>query len=44
MRIGERLSGVIDLALDGTHPGSILNAVLKGPSLANDMQAILYNI
>ncbi|XP_030269448.1 uncharacterized protein LOC115579887 [Sparus aurata] len=40
-RIRERLSGVIDRALDGTHPGSILNAVLRGPSLANDVQAIL---
>ncbi|XP_030272791.1 uncharacterized protein LOC115581654 [Sparus aurata] len=40
-RIRERLSGVIDRALDGTHPGSILNAVLRGLSLANDVQAIL---
>ena len=40
-RIRERLSGVIDCALDGTHPSSILNAVLRGPSLANDVQAIL---
>lgn len=33
MRIRERLSGVIDRALDGTHPGSILNAALREPSL-----------
>ena len=41
MRIRERLSGVIDRALDRAQPGSILNVVLRGPSLANDVQAIL---
>ena len=32
---------MIDRAFDGEHPSSILNVVLRGPSLANDVQAIL---
>lgn len=30
-----------DRALESSNQGSILNVVLRGPSLANDVQAIL---
>ncbi len=41
MRVRDRLSGVIEWALEGAQPGSVLNVVLRGPSLACDVQAVL---
>ena len=43
MRIWDRLSGVTDGGFGGTHSGSILNAVLRSPSLAKDGKAICDN-
>ncbi len=41
IRIRERLSGVIGQALQDSQPGSVLNVVLRGPSLASDVQVVL---
>ena len=39
--VRDRVSGVINQALEASPAGSILNVVLRGPSLAGDVQAIL---
>ncbi|KAL7386336.1 hypothetical protein ABVT39_006986 [Epinephelus coioides] len=39
--VRERLSGVIGAALEDSPAGSVLNVVLRGPSLARDVQAVL---
>ena len=39
--IRERLSGVITNCSQSTADGSVLNVVLRGPSLAADVQAVL---
>ncbi|XP_037614712.1 uncharacterized protein LOC119481662 isoform X1 [Sebastes umbrosus] len=40
-RVRERLSGVIERALEDSPPPSVLNVILRGPSLASDVQAVL---
>lgn len=35
------LNSVLDRAVEGTPPGSVLNVVLRGPSLSSDVQAVL---
>ena len=39
--IRERLSGVITSCSQSAADGSVLNVVLRGPSLASDVQAVL---
>lgn len=41
VRVRDRLTGVINQALEASQPGSVLNVVLRGPSLASDVQAVL---
>lgn len=40
-RVRDCLANVIDRAVSGSQPGSVLNVVLRRPSLASDVQAVL---
>lgn len=40
-RVRDFLANVIDRAVSGSQPGSVLNVVLRSPSLASDVQPVL---